>query len=1049
MTPERYKLIGQLFDDALEQTPERRSVWLLQACGDDDELRAEVEKLLSNHLQVGEFLNQPATDVAANLLTQKQHSLAPGKTISHYKIISLLGAGGMGEVFLADDSRLKRKVALKVLPLLIAGDPDRLRRFEREAYAVSALNHPNILTVHEFGQENGVHYLVMELVEGVTLREKIRSGPLPVQEALSIAEQTAFALSAAHATGIIHRDLKPENIMLRDDGIVKVLDFGLAKQTGPSLEAVDSEEKTLVQVTKQTKQGTIVGTLHYMSPEQVRGQSLDARTDIFSLGVVLYEMLTGKEPFDKPTTIDVIAAILTETPAPLADLRTDVAPEIQHIVNKMLAKNLNDRYRSSKELLVELKDCKSQLEFSAKLGRSTGSVKPVPTAEVAPVASAEVQPGSARPPVAFRKTWWWLPVAVVLLAAVWWFWWRERDEGFSPAALKSVEITSWPSAPGEVYSVGSFSPDGKVIAFTSARSGSKNIWVKQTASGEAIQITKDDFANENPIWSPSGEEIAYFSIRGNHPGIWRIPAFGGTPVLIATLQDGSVWPRRWSKDGATIYFEAKGNLHALDVKTGQTRQLTDLSAAKVNSDSISISPDEQQIAYLSTVGDGRSSVWVAALRGGAARQIASEAGHNRNTIWHPDAKNVLYSAIVDGVYQIFAVNVAGRKPVQLTFGDLNSFALDVSVDGSRVLYGSTKEESDLWGVNLTTGEEFALTANLGCELWPDVSSDGTLLTYQAVRNLSQGDKISNCAILKRSVNATNSEVTSTLAEDGALPKWSPDGKRVAYLRLIGREQSLWTATAEGEKKQLTTGGLPSIEYTFLPYLRVQAASFGWAPDGNQIAYCSDRSGQQNIWLVSADGSSDTQLTNNTDPNLLVKCPLWSVDGKFIAHSARPNKIPAGAKATYSIAVTEVAARNSRTIYQSDSFVRLLGWTQDDRELLLAAFTGRASSSRPGEVSLLRVSVATGEARPLAVLQAAYLYNIHLSADRKTIAFTSRQDGKDNVWMLPISGGDAKRLTTNNDLNVYFSSLAWSPAGRAIYFGKQSRHSLLSMITNFR
>jgi TolB protein len=320
------------------------------------------------------------------------------------------------------------------------------------------------------------------------------------------------------------------------------------------------------------------------------------------------------------------------------------------------------------------------------------------------------------------------------------------------------------------------------------------------------------------------------------------------------------------------------------------------------------------------------------------------------------------------------------------------------------------------------------------------------IAYQAVRNLSQGDKISNCSIL---IRQTNSDEPSRLADDGALPKWSPDGKKIAFMRLAGREQSLWTVTPDGERKQLATGGLPSIEYTFLPYLRVQASSFSWSPDSKSIVYCSDRSGQPNLWVIAADGSSDTQITNNGDPNLFVNCPLWSSDGKFVAYSSKPNKVPAGAKTAYAVWVNDVGTKNSKAVFQSDSFTRMIGWSQDDKELILASFKGRASSSRPAEVDLISISAETSEQHAIATLQSTYLYNIHLSADRKNIAFTSRQDGKDNVWVIPANGGEAKRLTANNDLKLYFSSLSWSPDGRTIYFGKQSRHSLLSMVTNFK
>jgi eukaryotic-like serine/threonine-protein kinase len=976
--------------------------------------------------------------------------LSANSKLSHYRIVKKIGAGGMGEVYLAEDTRLRRKVALKVVSEKIAADADRLLRFEREAYAASALNHPNILTVHEFGVENGVHFLVTEFIEGATLREKIRSGKLTVKDALSIAEQTASAVSTAHAAGIIHRDIKPENIMLRTDGIVKVLDFGLAKLTGSATESVGSEAETLVQITNQRKQGALMGTLRYMSPEQVRGQPLDVRSDIFSLGVVIYEMLTGKDPFHKPTSMDVIAAILTETPAPITDTRREAPVELQHIVSKALAKSREERYQTGKDLLSDLKSLIKEIEFSAGRERITSEDQARSTGEVeTQVTNAATIRRFSLPQMLMLFS-----AAALLLALVWWFFVRERGESFSPASLKSVEITSWPSAPGEVYSVGSFSPDGKEIAFTSARSGNKNIWVKQTASGDAVPVTKDDFANENPIWSPTGEEIAYFSLKGNHPGIWRTPAFGSsTPVLIATLQDGSALPRRWSKNGSTIFYESKRNLYTLDVESGQANQLTNLDTAKVNSDSLSISPDEQKIAYISTADDGRSSVWVAPVSGGAARQIANDAGHNRKTIWHPDSKTVLYSSNIDGVYQIFAASIDGRKPVQITFGDFNSFALDVSADGTRVLYGSTKEESDLWSVNAAGGDEFKLTADLGCELWPDVSPDGKSVVFQAVRNLSQGDKISSCAILTRqvsSLNSANADGAVRLADDGALAKWSPDGRQIAFLRVVGRVQSLWTVNvADGSKRQLATDGLPSIEYTLLPYLRVQASSFHWSPDSKSLVYCSDRSGQQNLWAVAADGSSDVQLTDNGDANLPINCPLWAAHGKFIAYSSKPNRVPAGGKSSYAVWVIEVATKQAKTIFQSESFTRIIGWAEDDQALILATFKGRASSSRPADIDLLRVSATTGQQQTIATLQATYLYNIHLSADKKTLAFTSRQDGKDNIWAIPANGGEAKRLTANNDLKLYFSSLSWSPDCRTIYFGKQSRHSLLSMITNFK
>lgn len=1054
MTPERWGYIQGIYHKARELEENERAQFLERACAGDASLRDEVLSLISAGKEMGnsfleaKTLNAPAQKAAA---VPDQTSNFPsansfiGLQLGNYRILSPLGAGGMGEVFLAHDARLDRKVAIKMLPAEFTRDASRLERFEREARAASALNHPNILTIYEIGSASlefgEIHFIATEFIEGHTLRRMMNS-PVGVNETLEIAIQVTSALSAAHQAGIVHRDIKPENLMMRPDGVVKVLDFGLAKVNATQPESLDSEDATLQFVAK-TAPGMILGTLRYMSPEQARGLPVDARSDVFSLGVLMYEMIAGHAPFTGETTSDVIVSILTTEPPLLVSIRPETPAELQRIIGKTIRKNKEERYQTCKDLLLDLKDLKSEMEFSAKLERNTGSVKASYTEETAPAATAKT---TSRPQFSLHYVLMGLSVAFLLIAAGWWFF-APKKEMVSPASLKSVEVTSWPSSPGELYSVGMFSPDGQTIAFVSTRSGSKNIWVKRTASGEAIQVTKDEFANENPIWSPNGDEIAYFSIRGGQPGIWRTPIFGGTPALVSALQDGDVRLRRWSKDGAKLYYELKRNLFALDVKSGQTTQLTTLDPANLNSDSLYISPDERHVAYISTTQDGRSNVWVAPAYGGAPQQIASDMGYDRNIAWHPDSKRIFYSANVEGVYQIFLATVDGQKSVQITSSDVNSFVLDVSPDGARILYGSTKEESDVWKVNVAGGVETALTSDLGSELWPEASPDGKTIAYQAVRNLSQGDKIYNCSILLRQNTA---DEPMRLAEDGALPSWSPDGAQIAFMRLIGDVQSLWLIrVAGGQGKELVAGGLIPIENTLLPYLRVQTSSFSWSPDGKKIAYISEKNDLQNLWTVAADGSGEAQITRNTNPGLSLNCPLWSADGNRIAYSSKPGISSPKEKIIHSIWLADEGNKTSKTIIESESFLRLIGWAQEDKGLILATLKGRYSSTRPTDVELVYVSTATGEQRPIATLQAAYLYNVHLSADRKTIAFTSRQDGKDNIWLIPSGGGEAKKLTANNDARLYFSSLSWSPDGRAIYFGKQSRHSLLSMIPNFK
>src|SRR5260370_42301603 len=301
--------------------------------------------------------------------------LSSNSILSHYRVVSKLGAGGMGEVFLAEDTRLRRRVALKVLPENIAADADRLLRFEREAFAASGLNHPNILTIFEFGAAGTTHFLASEFVEGESLRERMRKPGMTLSETLEIAIQIASALQAAHEAGIIHRDIKPDNVMIRADGYVKVLDFGLAKLSEPGAIATgfisDPEAQTRMQL--QTQAGMIMGTVAYMSPEQARGQEVDRRTDVWSLGCVRYEMLTRQQPFRGETTADALANIVYHEPVPLLTLRQDATSELERIVNRMLSKNREDRYASANLLVADLKQLQKRLEFEAELERTSST----------------------------------------------------------------------------------------------------------------------------------------------------------------------------------------------------------------------------------------------------------------------------------------------------------------------------------------------------------------------------------------------------------------------------------------------------------------------------------------------------------------------------------------------------------------------------------------------------------------------------------------------------------------------------------------------------
>lgn len=367
MTSERWQEIDRLLDAALERPRAERSAFLAEACQGDEPLRLKVEALLRADEEAASFIETPAAAFAAELLlattSQPSSGALPGQHLQQYKILTQLGAGGMGEVWLAEDTRLGRKVALKLLPERFTQDSERVRRFEQEGRAASALNHPNIITIHDIGQAEGSYYITTEYIAGQTLRQHLKDAPLALTVALDVAKQTAAARAAAHAAGIVHRDIKPENIMLRPDGVVKVLDFGLAKLTeSPPLSNPQSPTRN----PQLTEPGTVMGTVSYMSPEQVRGLDVDGRSDIFCLGVVLHEMLSGNKPFTGATRADVLAAILDKEPPPLPPA---TPPPLTAIVRRALRKDRDERYQTANELLAELDALKQDLELKAHLSR--------------------------------------------------------------------------------------------------------------------------------------------------------------------------------------------------------------------------------------------------------------------------------------------------------------------------------------------------------------------------------------------------------------------------------------------------------------------------------------------------------------------------------------------------------------------------------------------------------------------------------------------------------------------------------------------------------
>src|SRR6266853_3042142 len=381
MTPARLQTIKEIFHAALDCEPDQLNAFLDETCAGDEVLHANVEALLASHLQAGNFIETPVASLAASIVKNGRADVLMGQMIGHYKISKRIGSGGMGEVYLASDVSAGRKAALKLLPTQFTGDAERMKRFQQEARAVAGLNHPNILTIYEVGADSSLRYIASELIEGETLRQRLGRESMQLSEALEIALQVASALAAAHEAGVIHRDIKPENIMLRPDGYVKVLDFGIAKLAESTFAEATADRQgpmTLV----GTILGSIMGTVRYMSPEQARGAQVDKRTDVWSLGVVLYEMVTGHAPFTGETPArsatalqagpgEVMTSILEKEPPALTSYITQTPTELQQIISKTLRKEREERYQSAYELLEALQSLRRSMEFKTALERST------------------------------------------------------------------------------------------------------------------------------------------------------------------------------------------------------------------------------------------------------------------------------------------------------------------------------------------------------------------------------------------------------------------------------------------------------------------------------------------------------------------------------------------------------------------------------------------------------------------------------------------------------------------------------------------------------
>jgi Tol biopolymer transport system component len=843
MNPDRWEKVAQLFHLVADRPPDERARLLEERCGGDEALRQEVEELLASDAAAKHELESITPQVAAGLLAEGPHEDRVGRVLGRYRILSALGSGGMGEVYLAEDSTLDRKVALKLLPRQFTRDPDRLQRFAQEARAASALNHPNIITIYEIGQWERIQFIAAEFIEGQTLRDRMQRGRVPLSEVLEIGMQAAGALAAAHSAGIIHRDIKAANIMVRGDGYIKVLDFGLAKL------AATPKDRSLIDLTDP---GRIMGTISYMSPEQALGQPLDHRTDIFSLGVVLYELATGTRPFEGKSDAAIYDAILHKTPASMIGPEPIVPAELDRIVRRALEKDRALRYQDAAELRADLK----------RLERDTG------TPDVSRMSAAS----SARRSSKMKALLLTGTMAVVIAGyALWRQLPGEKTQPLVPANFVRLTETRGPEQ------FPSFAPDGKSFIFASAASGNWNIYFQRIGGTNAINLTKDSSADDTqPAFSPDGEYIAFRSERDGG-GIFIT---GATGENTRRLSDFGYNPS-WSPDGKEIVCAAEGvasprvrfsalsELWAINVATGVKRLVTPGDAVQP-----SWSPHGQRIAYWG-IPDGKRGIFTVPASGGEAVRVTHDA-IDWNPVWSPDGAYLYYVSDRRGSMNLWRVAIdetSGKvrsEPEAVTIPASNVGHLSFSHDGRRMLYVQSESKNNLQKIGLdpstgeVTGQASPITQGSLQTSDPGISPDGEWIAF-CTAGESQED-----IFISRSDGSDRRQLTNDVFKD-RLPRWSRDGRRLAFQSNRSGSWQVWLINVDGSGlRQLTFGSEPAVFPT-------------WSPDNSRLAY-SSLSGNARIMQLDRPWSEQTpaEFGPMAGAGEWFNAWSWSPDGRTLA-----------------------------------------------------------------------------------------------------------------------------------------------------------------------
>ena len=756
-----------------------------------------------------------------------------GERLGHYEILARLGDGGMGVVWKARDMRLDRFVALKVLNTAASGSAERRLRFAHEARAASALNHPNIVTIYDIADDGDLAFIAMEYVSGRTLAALIAGGALTLKDSLNYATQAAEALAKAHAAGIIHRDLKPSNIMVSDDGRVKIVDFGIAKLTQFGM-GDNSGDTITVSHQPRTVEGKVVGTAAYMSPEQAEGKTVDARTDIFSFGAVLYEMVTGVRVFREKSAMSTLAAVMNKEPKPPSQLTSDLPRDLERIILRCLQKDPERRVQVMSDLVVELREV------------------------TADTMSGSVAVRGPRPVSwSFDKRWWLVPAAAVIAGAVWMF----RDNGPPPVQSVLSPLTTFPGD----ERLPSFSPDGHLVAFvwSGEKRDNTDIYMKPVGPGNALRLTTDPAEDTAPAWSPDGSQIAFVRRQGNAAAVYLTPPVPGSERKLAEFRSntfslstvvGQMTTIAWFPDGKWVVVPAQdadnetNGLLAIPTGGGEPRRLTWSTGLRYQFPAVS--PDGAQLAYAGCIIDSQCEVYVIPLGSGpqtrgSAREITHQRAGIEGLVWTADGQSLVYGSRLNGQH-LWRVSASGSALERIELAGTPAVYPAVSRAGGRLAFiRQGSGDSDLWMFADGRAPESFLSSTWS-DYAPQWSPDGSRIAFVSDRS-GRGPQIWVANKDGTNVKAV-SEVTG---RSQGTPRWSPDGRSIAY---DGQGEDggshIYIVDADGGPSRRLTSD-PGVE---------QFPS--WSRDGKWVYYRSSTGG----WVVWRTPVAGGQAQRMTPPN---------------------------------------------------------------------------------------------------------------------------------------------------------------------------------------